>query len=285
MVTIWGVNFSVVKLALGTLSPLAFNALRFPLAALVVLLVLRSRGALPRPDRRDLPRVLGLGLLGNVAYQLLFIFGLAATRAGTASVLLASTPILTAVLSAGLGHENLDRQVWLGLVSTVAGIGLVVYGGADAGVGEHTLRGDLLMIGAALAWAVYTVGSRDLVRRYGAVAPTAWTLWSGTVVLVAIGTPAVLSTGLRTLSSGTWLAIVYAGALSIGLAYVIWYYGIQRIGSTRTAVYANLVTVMALAVAWVWLGEIPRWTQLVGAAVIIGGVTLARRVRGRATTG
>jgi drug/metabolite transporter (DMT)-like permease len=251
MVVIWAVNFAVAKNALSHIDPLAFNALRFPLAA--------------------------LGVLGNVLYQQLFIFGLANTRAGIASVLLAGTPIVTTLLSAALGHERIGALVWTGVAASFAGIALVVASGgtADAG-GAHTLLGDALMIGATLAWAVYSVGSRPLVERYGSVAVTAWTLWSGTIGVCLIGLPAVLAADLSQLNWEVWAAIAYAGALSIGLAYMIWYMGVRALGNTRTAAYSNLVPALALLVAWLWLGEVPSPGQLVGAAVILGGVAMVQ---------
>src|SRR5262245_4493 len=106
MATIWAVNFSVAKVALRHLSPLAFNALRFPLASAALWALLRRNGAVPLPARADRSRVIALGLLGNLIYQQFFIFGLDQSRAGTASLLLAGTPLITALLSSALGHER-----------------------------------------------------------------------------------------------------------------------------------------------------------------------------------
>lgn len=276
MVVVWAVNFTIAKVALETISPLAFNALRFPCAAAVVIAALAWRGSFPLPERRHRARVLWLALLGNVVYQQFFIFGLNLTRAGTASVLLAGAPIATALLSAILGHERVGWRTWAGVLATVAGIALVV-GTADQAGGS--LLGDLLMILAAFSWAGYTVGARPLVEHYGAVPVTAWTLSLGTVFVVLAGIPDLLRTDIGALSAGSWLAIVYAGALSIGLAYLIWNYGVRHLGNTRTAVFSNLVPVVALAVAWVWLDEVPLPRQMAGAAVIIAGVSLVQARR------
>ena len=137
------------------------------------------------------------------------------------------------------------------------------------------------MIGASLSWAFYTVGSRSLIERYGSVQFTAWTLWTGALGLCLIGLPDVLRTDLTAVSRGAWLGVLYAGALSIGLAYLIWYYGVRQIGNTRTATYSNLVPVVALAAAWIQLNEVPSPGQLLGAAVILGGITLAQVRRRR----
>ena len=277
MVIIWGVNFSISKMALAHVGPLAFNALRFPMASLLLLAVMKRRGAIPLPPMSDVPRVVAVALLGNVLYQMFFIFGLNHTSAGNAALLLAGTPILTALLSASLGHEQVRARTWLGVICTFAGIVLIVAGGATGeGGSAHSVEGDLLMLGASITWSIYTVGARPLVQRHGSVNATAWTLWAGTLGLLICGAPALVRIDLRTLGAGTWAAIAYAGLLSIGLSYMIWYYGVSKLGNTRTSSYSNATPVIALLAAWLTLGEVPRLVQAIGAAIIIGGVTIAQ---------
>lgn len=274
---IWGVNFSVVKTALATLHPLAFNALRFPLAGLVLFLLLRSRGPLTLPDRSDVPRIVALGLIGNVAYQLFFIYGVDATFAGNASLLLSTVPAWTIVFATLRGYERPGAWAWAGVAATVVGMVVVVLGGQQkVDLGGATLTGDLLSAGGAVVWAVYTVESKDLVQRYGPLRLTAWTLWTGGLGLVAIGLPAVGATDLGAVAPGIWACVGFAGVFAIGLSYLIWYRGVHRIGSTRTAVYSNVVPIVALVAAWLWLGEEPTGLQMVGAVVVIAGMTLAR---------
>jgi drug/metabolite transporter (DMT)-like permease len=282
---IWGVNFAVIKAALEVLTPLAFNALRFPLAAGFLVALMLPRGLGLVPERADRGRIGLLGLLGNVVYQLLFILGVAHTSAGNASLLLATTPVWTVLLSTALGHERPPLPVWIGVGATLAGMGLVVAGSGGAGFGTTTFLGDLLTIGAAMVWAVYTVGSRPLVQRYGAMPVTAWMLWVGTPVLVLLGVPGIAGLPPGTLTLPVWAAIAYAGVLSISVAYLLWNRGIRRLGNARAAVYSNLVPVVALAAAWVALGERPTALQAGGAAVILAGVTVTRLGRGRAPSG
>lgn len=260
------------------MEPFAFNALRFPIASVALLAVLLARGALIMPDLEDVPRVIVLGLLGNVVYQVGFIIGIDRTLAGNASLLLATTPIWTAVLSAGVGHERLKGAFWLGLMGAITGMVLVVIGNrAGLQLTEDTAAGDLLMVGASLAWAVYTVGSRDLIHRYGPLSMAAWTLWVGTAGLLVLGAPELMRTDFGMVGPDAWMAVLYAGAFGIGLAYALWYYGVAILGSSRTALYSNAIPVVAIIVAWIWLGEQPTWLQVVGAALILGGITYARR--------
>jgi drug/metabolite transporter (DMT)-like permease len=276
MALIWAVNFSVIKVGLASVPPRAFNAFRFPLASLTVYLLLRRRGPIPLPSRDDALRLAALGLLGNTIYQICFITGVNRTRAGIASVLLAGTPIITALFSAALGHERPRPRVWIGVVATFVGILLVVLG-SETSLEGGSQFGNLVMIAASILWATYTVGAHPFIERYGSMAVTAWTLWAGTLGLLVIGIPQVLTLDLGQVPAAAWGSMAFAGAFGIGVAYPLWYYGVRQLGNTRTSTYSNLVPVLAMAFAWLTLGEVPTIWQAVGAAVIITGVTLARR--------
>ena len=144
---IWGVNFSVIKVALVEIEPLAFNALRFPLAAVTLFFLLRWRGPIPLPQRHHRARIVLLGLLGNLVYQFLFIFGIDGTLAGNASLVLATTPIWTLVLSTALGQAQYAVAVWVGVLATLGGMVLVVAGGSNAvSFADGLPRGDLLLV-------------------------------------------------------------------------------------------------------------------------------------------
>jgi drug/metabolite transporter (DMT)-like permease len=275
MVLVWGVNFAVVKHALAEFDPLAFNALRFVLASAVVGAVLRAQGALVLPARADLPRFVLLGLLGNVVYQLGFILGLDRVQAGAAAVVLALTPMLTAFLSRLRGHERPGARTWAGAALSIVGIALVSGAGVRLG-GREALVGTLLLLGACFAWALYTVGASPLVRRYGSVATTAWTMWTGTVGLVAIGAPGLARQGWGEVGAAAWGGLLFSAIFSIALAYLIWYRGVERIGNTRTAIFSNLTPVVALLAGALLLGERPSAAALAGVALTLAGVMIVR---------
>ena len=277
LVLIWGSNFSVVKSALSEFSPLAFNATRFVLASAVLALYMAAFGKRVRFEKGDVLRLVGLGLLGNVVYQALFIYGIDGTRAGNAALMLATVPLIVTVLSVALRHETISRAGWAGVALSISGIVLILWGSSRGiSFGADTLRGDLIMLGSALAWSVYTVLSTPYVRKYGTLPVTAFTMWIGTIGLVAVSTPALLAQDWGSISIGAWGGWVFSGAFSLALAYILWYYGIRHLGSSRTAVYSNTVPVVALLVAWLTLGEVPTLVQVAGTVMIIGGIGLAR---------
>ena len=277
LVLIWGSNFSVVKSALSEFSPLAFNATRFVLASAVLAVFLAISGVRVRFPKQDVMRLVGLGLLGNVLYQGLFIYGIDGTRAGNAALMLSTVPLIVTVLSVALKHETISRAGWAGVVLSISGIVVILWGSSRGlSFGSDTIRGDLIMLGSALAWSVYTVLSSPYVQKYGTLPVTAFTMWIGTIGLVLISTPALLAQDWISISPGAWGGLVFSGAFSLALAYILWYYGIRHLGSSRTAVYSNTVPVVALLVAWLTLGEVPTMVQVVGTFMILGGIGLAR---------
>ena len=274
---IWGINFSVLKVVLTEIGPLALNALRFPLAAVTLLIILRCRGPIPLPQKHHWAQIVVLGLLCNLVYQILFIFGIDATLAGNASLVLATTPIWTIVLSTVLFQKQHTITTWIAVLAGLGGMVLVISGGSSTtNFSDGLFQGDLILVAAAITWALYTVGAQDMIIRYGALSVTSWTLWIGTIGLVLAGLPSLVKIDFRMISLMAWAGVFYAGTFSIAIAYLLWNYGLEHIGTARTATFSNLVPVVALITAAIWLNEETTVSQILGAIIITGGVWLAR---------
>jgi drug/metabolite transporter (DMT)-like permease len=275
MATIWGVNFSVVKYGTQVMEPLAYNALRMGLGC-AVLLVLATWRAGKRPEGADMWKLLALGVLGHCIYQVLFINGIARTRAGTASLVIASSPAMVAIVARFFGHDKLPLKGVAGIALSIVGVFLVL-GGTLSSDGQGHITGDLLILVAVACWAFYTNWLVDLTKRIDAVQVATWTLVGGVVPLAAIATPALLRVQWSGVTLLTWASVFYSGVVAMVIAYLLWYRGVHRIGPTRTSMYGNLQPVVAVIVAWVALNEVPTLFQGAGAATVIGGLYLSRR--------
>jgi len=275
MTLIWGINVIVVKAALDVFPPLAFNAFRFTIGAVVIALVARRLGR-GKPVRADWGRLALLGLLGNFIYQVAYIEGLDHTKAGNASLIMGTGPIYTAIFSHMRGHERIRGRDAFGIFMSVLGlVSVVVGGGKDVGF-EQGLLGDVLILFGTVCWAAYTVGSKPLVDRYGSITATAWTMGIGAVPLVLIGVPGVARMDLGAVPLAGWGAIVYSSLFALVLAFLFWYRGVERLGSTRTATYSNFQPVIVLLIAWPLLHETPTLWQVLGAGGIFSGIYLTR---------
>jgi drug/metabolite transporter (DMT)-like permease len=275
---IWGGNFSASKFAMHQFSPLAFSGLRFALAAvLLVLIALKARVLAPLP-RRTFWGLAGLGVLGNTLYQTAFMTGLSLTTATNSAMIVAFLPVLVALLAALLGIERASAAMWLGVALGTAGVALVV---TARGVrfDAASFRGDLLVLFAILCWACYTVGVRRIGAGVDALQITVITTVAGTPGLVLLGGAGLLRQDWRTISVGTWGALAYAALLALVFCYVLYNRAVQGIGTARTAIYNCLVPLVAMAIAWVTLGEVLSGIQLLGVVLVIGGVLVSIRTK------
>ena len=276
---IWGVNFPVVKSALSLVGPLTFNALRFTVSGFFLgILYWREVARSGKKASVDFPwiYVIGLGLLGHLAYQLLFILGIDRTTAGNSAFLISSAPLWTGVFAQLGGFEQLSRQRMLGMAVAFIGAATLVVARAGISFGDTRMVGNLLSLGGAVAWGAYTALARPALSKHSATGLAFWTMLPAIPFLWA-------ASFLETPKTGwvgeveTWLAVLYSGLLSIGVAYVIWNAAIRRVGPSHTAVYANMVPVVALLIGIVWLGETISGAEVAGAILILLGLYLVRR--------
>lgn len=274
MAMIWGVNFVVVKFATGVLPPLAFNAMRVSLAAVVLTLIAAFRST-PWPDRSRTLSLLSLGVLGNGLYQVLFINGVSLTRAGDAALLIAATPAFIALIGRFRGVERVGSKGWIGILLSIAGIGLVS-GAAAFTQSRGALKGDLLILGGALCWAFYTVLLKPHMHDVDGIKLSALTMVGGAVTLDLLSWPAVVATSWSSAPAAAYGAMLFSGIGALVIAYLFWYRGVRILGPTRTAMYSNLQPIFAVLVAWAVLREVPTAWQGVGAASIMSGLVLAR---------
>jgi drug/metabolite transporter (DMT)-like permease len=143
-------------------------------------------------------------------------------------------------------------------------------------VSTASLRGDLMLMGAVLCWALYTMGSRPLMERHSPVGVTALSMLIGTALYVPVAASNLVRVDWIAVSAATWIKLVYSAIFAICVSYTIWYAAVRAIGSARTSVYSNLIPIVAMSTAWLWLGEPLGRAKLLGAAAVLAGVAVAR---------
>lgn len=280
MATIWGVNYSVVKAGLQAMTPLSFSGVRMVFAALVLFGIARFVRA-EWPDRRDTTRLLLLGLLGNGVYQLLFISGMARTRAGVAALIVAAGPAWIAILSRLLGRERVSRLGWAGIGLQLVGVLCVVGSTQKVVGGERGLLGAMLIAAGSIAWALYSILLQPYTQRNNGLHLSALTLASGAAMMALVGLPDMLQLDWSRVGPAGWGAVAYSALLAMVVAYLLFYHGVRVLGPTRTAMYGNLQPIIAIGVAWIMLHETPTGWQLLGAGCIMGGLLVSRTAKVR----
>jgi len=280
MATIWGVNYSVVKTGLQAMTPLSFTAVRMVSAAAVLFLVARVVKN-TWPSRRDTMHLLVLGLIGNGVYQLLFISGMARTRAGVAALIVAAGPAWIAIMSRLLGRERVSRLGWGGIVLQLIGVLCVVGSTQGFEGGEQGLIGAMLISGGSIIWALYSVLLQPYTQRMNALPLSAITLASGALMMAVAGAPDMLRLDWGGVSLAGWGAVLYSSLGAMVIGYMLFYQGVRVLGPTKTAMYGNLQPIIAIAVAWAVLHETPTGWQLLGAGFVMAGLLVSRTAKVR----
>lgn len=279
MILIWGSNFSIVKVALRDFPEVPFNAMRLVTATIVYLAVIYGTSVRDRVKaltRRDWIELFFLGSIGTFLYQFCFVASVKRTSVANGSLIIGVSPIVIALLSALAGHERIRPVRWLGIGVAMLGLYFVVGHGVD--VTGQTWRGDLLMMGGVLCWAIYSVASQSILKRHSPLIVIALTFSMGAMLYVVTMIPVMLGTDWSAISGFSWALMLTSALLALNLSYWIWYTGLQRLGGSRTSVYSYLTPVVAMVVAAIWLGETISTNQIAGAGAIFAGLLITRFV-------
>jgi len=282
---LWAGNFIVVKGAVAILPPVGFTFLRYLVASTTVVILLRWReGRLSLP-RGDVLRVAILGVVGFGCYQILWSTGIQTISAGDSALLIATTPVFTAVLAAATGADTLSPTRLAGAILSFLGVAVVIGSGPGFDLGV-SLVGDALTLAAAMCWAIYTSFGANVLRRHSPLVTTTWAVVAGTIFLAPLGIAQLATVGIAggleaAVAAGVLLAavlaILYSGVLAAGTANVVIFHAIKLVGPTRITALQSLVPAMAVVLAAIFLDEPIRLGQILGGIVIIAGVAILRR--------
>ena len=270
---LWASAFVGIRAGLQAYTPGHLALLRFLIAStalLVYALITRMR----LPLLRDVPGLLLMGFVGITLYHVALNYGEQSVSAGAASVLVATVPCFTALLATFFLRERMRLWGWLGVIVSFIGVTIVV-GGVSGGL--HFTPGALLILLASLAESVYFVMQKPYLKRYNGFELTTYTIWAATLCLLVYAPGLVQQVQVAQLKATE--TVIYLGIFPAAIAYATWAFALARMPASNTTSFLNIVPLLAVIIAWLWLGEMPSLLALIGGGVIIAGVALVN-VRG-----
>ncbi|HLF20927.1 MAG TPA: EamA family transporter [Aestuariivirga sp.] len=271
----WGVAPVYIRAFSLAAGPADALVIRYVLVGILCLVFLPFFGGFRIPQQ-DWPRLLLISLVGMLGYNLGSVFGFVHVTAGVGGLIIATQPLLIALLAALFGTERLSLAVVAGIAISFIGTGLLFRGdvGSGSGRGELLLGGSLIFL-SGLAWSLYVVLSKPLIQRHGAFKITAISILIATVPMLTLASGTTLKTAMN-LDAGGLFALFYMVVPSTFMTVATWNYAVGHLKPSAVGATLYLIPLLAVASGAVLLGETVTATTVIAGAIILCGVALAQ---------
>ncbi len=273
----WGSAFIAGKVAIESFEPATVAFFRFLGAAILLFpLMWYLERNIPKPTRKDWFLFAMLGLTGIALYNIFFFIASKHAPVIKSSLFIASNPVLIILLSAIFLKEKISRNQILGLALALLGVAFIITNGhleVFITMGFEPI--DLILLGAVVCWALYSVIGRVVLKKYSSIVSTTYAVGFGTLFLLPF---ALMETTLSDIGASTlhaWVAIGHMSVFVTVVSFIMYYYGIQQIGAAKASIFINFMPISAVVLASVMLGEALTIPHLIGAFFVLGGVTIS----------
>lgn len=276
MCAFWAANVVVLKVLLKDIPPAALSAGRYVIVSALALLVVAARRGPWTIEGRDVPRALASGLLGVALFQVLFMEGLQRTSAFASNLLQGTEPLFALLFLRILARVPVSPRQWWGVL--VALLGALVFF-IEGSTGDRHIAfglGELLLLSGSFVFALYGLISGPLFARYPGHTVMAVTMLAGTMPLLAWAWPGLHAVNWVGLRPTVWGGLVFSSVVPLYLGFWIWNWAVAKKGLDHASLYIFVDIILSGFFAYAFLGERFGPLRLLGAAVIMSGVYLAR---------
>ena len=280
-VTIWGGSFASTKYALAQAEPMVIMCLRLLIGMPVLLAGSLLEGSLRLPTKGEAAALFLMGFQGIFFHQTIQSYAMKTAGAANANWMMIATPALVAILGRVFLKERISSRGICGMILAALGVGLVIGRGTvvDHNAGSFGSIGDLIMLLSVLNWAVFLILSRRVLKKD---LPPAFVIFWEMLFALLSAVPFTFLTGsdfsvIPSFTHGTWGALIFLGAFSSALAYILWFKALAIFTVAKVAVFQFLQPMAGVVIAYFLVGE--RFTPwlFVGGAMILCGVWLVNR--------
>jgi len=268
----WATNMTLGRWLRNDIGPLTLAAARFLIASACFFVLLQRRPPEERRLGRDGWLLMGMALSGVVVFAPALYLGLRYTTAVNATLINALGPLITGILAALLIRERMSRRQLAGAIFGLIGVAVLLSGsplGFRLG-GLGSSLGDLIVLGAAALWGLYSVLGRQVMRQRSALSATAFSAFLG-LPLLLVAAAWEIQTFVVDARPEVILAVVYIGLVPTLIGFLAWNTGVRRLGPGGAMVFYNTLPLYGALLGVLFLGETIGAAHVLGGALIIGG--------------
>ncbi|MCT4606866.1 MAG: DMT family transporter [Marinisporobacter sp.] len=278
VIFLWGINPTIMKIGLVHIPPVPYNALRMFFAVATSWVIVKFTGSYEKIEAKDFKRLFRISLFGFFIFQLCFTIGVNRTTAGNASLILGTLPITVALINRLLGIEKINHKMVIGIILSVIGVVLIIMGSNKTfGFSINHMKGGMLILIAQIAYGYFTVFSKEVAQKYNNSLVMAYIVTITAILFTMVSAPKIIAMDWMNIPLAGWLSNAYSGIIAVCICNVLWVLAVQKIGSTKTALYNNIQPVFAILTGYMVLGEPFGFVQLIGAITIFIGLYVTRK--------
>lgn len=271
---LWGLSFVSIKVTVAVIPPMTLAFLRFLIASVILLFLLKRMEPDTKLARADMPLMALSGLLGITAFNNFQNIGIKMTTASSASMIIAAIPMFTVVGEFLIFKKRLSLLKIISVILSIGGVYCIVAFSQQ----ESTdgFLGNIFMVGAAVAWVAYTLITRPLSMRYSQLAVVTYQIILGTLALI----PFTFFESWEWQSADCFIILhylIYLGFFCSALANYLYVYAMGVLGVSSVSFFINLIPVISVIGAFTILQEPVSKLQMFGGAIILFSVYIANR--------
>ena len=270
--SIWGGMYVVSKLVLTFISPIELVWLRYVVALLTLGLIGFATRQSWRIQRKHIPLVLSIGVIGYFISIWAQFAGTQLSSAQMGAVITSATPAFMVIFARILLREKITARKALSVCLATIGV-LLIVGVAD--IGESSQIGGVILGIAALTWALMSVLIKKIPSDYSQLVITTYAILIATVVMTPFAITQIRLEELHLLMQPiAWGGILYLGMVSTAGAFFFWNKGLQMVDATRGGLYFFFQPLVGTLLGWLFLGEQVGFAFWIGTLLILSGVLL-----------
>lgn len=268
---LWGIKPIVMKWSMNSISAEQYNMLKFIFAVVGAWIFMLSTRQFKKIDKKDYKKISFISIFGFFIFQWLYAVGLKKTMASNASIIMGTLPILVLILNVILGIEKLTFKRVSSIVISFVGIIFVIISSDGFSFGGQNFIGNMIILVSAMGYTIYTVFSKDLVRKYPAIQITTIAITISTFLMMFV---VKFNIDFSVIDFRLFISLVYTGIITTFIANYLWTWALKRSSSTRVALYNNLNPVFTVFFGYFILGESINVYTIVGILAILTGLLL-----------
>lgn len=276
---IYAANFTIAKIAMPDyIQPFGFILLRVS-GAVILFWIVGSLWVKEKTDKKDIPKLAFLGLVGVAINQLLFFKGLNITTPINASIMMITSPILVLIVASFIIKERITSIKLLGICIGFIGAALLLMLKNDLSFGSETLEGDFYILVNAISWSLYIVLVKPLMHKYNTITIVKWVFLFGLIYVFPFGFREFQDVEWKTLPVNIWWCIAFVVIGTTFFAYILNTYALKALSPTIVSAYIYLQPLLATAFAIIFASDALTWIKVLSALLIFLGVYLTSKGR------